>query len=222
MFSKSIKILMCSSLIFLAVILASCSTMIITYDKKPPKIQKNSNVIFLKNSFSEEYFTKNPLSIIEVTVYKNKLNENGERFREAEKKSADWVASLCTQTINQKMGKETIVINTPFSVNNFDVLDNITNNIESQIAAECKKANADYAFIPLMRMNVTSVEEILARSAKTLFESKVYVFNNNGKIIGKVYISSNAEWIYSIDSTSYQLLVRYTEPLYKQLLDQLF
>jgi hypothetical protein len=219
MYIKNIKYLSLILLIFLISVIAGCTTMKVQLDSGTIKIQRNEKIAYFKNSFSERDF--NVSYIIPRAIYKNITNENADKFREVEKIEEVQIAAFCVENIKKKTGSEVVIIDSKLNVADFDILDKISKDIELKIADELRKADADYAFIPVMRMS-SEKSWGFGQSAENRFESKIYIFNKDVKVIGKGYISTNEEWIDPKDTTMYQILIKSSKPLYKQFIDKLF
>jgi len=212
------------SFLFLAVISLlvfsiGCSTMSVSVQKGVPKLQKDAKIAYFKGIFSDIDFPTFPL--LDAALYKNKVKDNINKFKEVEKNSKEQIAAYTAQSIKQKTGNQVIVTDSPLDANDFYFLDNISTEIEAKIAAECKKVNAAYAFIPVMRVKVNGVSAF-GITGSNYFESKIYVCDKNGKIIGNGYISTESDVMDSADTTRYQILIKSGEPLLKQLINLLF
>ncbi|MFH0976956.1 MAG: hypothetical protein V1874_14330 [Spirochaetota bacterium] len=219
MYAKPIKLFLLLSAITIITFSIGCSTLDVRVNTGAPKIVKDAKIAYIKNSFSDRDFPIFPL--IPAGIYRSRSSESTEKFKKVEEKASEQIANFCAQNIKLKTGNEVIIVDQIFNVEDFNVLDNITSDIELKIGSECKKLNAAYAFIPIMRGKVTKTD-LFTSSGGNHFESKIYLFDKDGKVIGKGYVSTEEEWIPPADTISYRNLIKKSEPLYKQLFDKLF
>ncbi|MFH0976122.1 MAG: hypothetical protein V1874_10110 [Spirochaetota bacterium] len=195
-----------------------CSTLEVSVQKASPKLQKDAKIAYFKTPFCDMDLPIFPL--IDAGILRSKINDNISKFKEADKTSEGKMADFAIKCIKEKIGNQSVITGTPIDANDFNIMDNINSKIEAKIAEECQKANAAYAYIPISRMKVKNVYNYVG--GITYFETKIYVCDKNGKIIGQGYVSTEALLMYSDDLNTYQLLIKNSEPLIKQLIGQMF
>jgi len=215
-FRRSFSFLAVISLLVFSI---GCSTMSVSVQKGVPKLQKDAKIAYFKSSFFEIDYPIFPL--LDVGIYKSKVNGNIAIFKQVDKNFEGQIVTYSSQAIKAKTGNTIVVVDTPFKSDEFNFFDSTNSDTEAKIAAELKKNNAVYAYIPVMRIKVNGVAAFGVNGA-SYYETKIYVCDKDGKIIGKGYVSTEYDIMYHDDTANYINIIKSAEPLIKQLINQMF
>lgn len=199
---------------------ASCSTAQVLPLFKPKKIDVNSKIVLGKIELAEKDYPF--MGQLWVSAYKGNEKKVQAEIASVEAKGVENLNLYYLEKFKSATGAEVLMSESPISLNNFDVFSDADKpEFADKVAEFCRANGSDYAVLSVTRVRIPEVYTF-ARKGLNLIESGMFVFDSNGKLVGKGKYVTDYIGMPPKDMKLYAEVFESAKPMAGKLIDSLF